>query len=113
MTSILGGYVNDIWLKASRRLTSCLISGAGYSFCDRNHRPLQRLSDVKLIPDHYEDAPGGDVTAGSYAVDQLPSLNVTRNGRCAGKKPARPREQPVESAGIPDGGGFFCSLRVD
>ena len=39
-----------------------------------------RLSDVKLIPDHFEDAPVGDVTAGSYALDQLPSLNVTRNG---------------------------------
>jgi hypothetical protein len=41
---------------------------------------LPRLSDVKLIPDHSEDAPVGDVTAGSYALDQLPSLNVTRNG---------------------------------
>jgi hypothetical protein len=26
---------------------------------------LQRLSDVKLIQDHSEDAPVGDVTAGS------------------------------------------------
>lgn len=29
------------------------------------------LSDVKLILDHAEDAPAGDVTAGSYALDPL------------------------------------------
>jgi len=28
----------------------------------------------------FEDAPMGNVTARSYALDQLPSLNVTRNG---------------------------------
>jgi hypothetical protein len=56
-----GVHVNNIWLKASRRLTRVYRGLVFPSVTEITGGALQRLSDVKLILDHSEDAAVGDL----------------------------------------------------
>jgi hypothetical protein len=103
-----GVHVNNIWLKASRRLTRVYRGLVFPSVTEITGGALQRLSDVKLIPDHSKTRPVGDLAdQGAYAqrglIQSLRAAGRGCAGRSACKKKPPPREQP-------DGGGFHFTV---